>query len=113
MLIRQIRSLGSPGKKTGEQADLEVGSLRLFQDTHLIFRGSNFSLERQGGLLFFIVSLIKGFMRSESIRLIKNSSIERYAEREVCYTERIPALKEVISRTLFADVRPFLEPFSF
>ncbi len=49
---------------TGEHADPRIGSLRLLQNTHLIFRGSNFSLQRQGGILVSILSRIKGFWGS-------------------------------------------------
>lgn len=109
MLIRQIRSFGSSGKKTGEQADLKIGSLRLLQNTHLNFRGSNFSLERQGGLLLLIFTLIKGFMRSKSIKKDKYSIIEEYTEGDV-YKDKQTFSKKIDLSSQHMGLPTFLEP---
>lgn len=109
MLIRQIRSLGSSRKKIGEQADFNIGSLRLLQDTHLIFRGSNFSPERQGGLSFLYCN--KGVHSSGSIQRDKGrTTIGGYIEGELHQDQQTFKGKIDLSDQGFGP--SFLEPLS-
>ncbi|MFN3480972.1 MAG: hypothetical protein ACK415_11395 [Thermodesulfovibrionales bacterium] len=47
-----------------------------------------------------IVSLIKGFIRSESIQWIKTKAIERYSKRKVYYNNHSNYKKDISQKSL-------------